>query len=305
MRVGSPLYVICCGREYIAGAADDFRISRQDVEETLQIAVRYSMYAFEEELRQGFLTVQGGHRIGVAGRVVAEQGKIRTIQPVTFLNVRFSHQIRGCADPVMPFLLERENGQIKNTLLISPPRCGKTTFLRDILRQVSDGGHTVGLVDERSEIAACFQGIPQNDVGKRTDVLDNCPKALGMMMLIRSMAPEVVAADEIGGAEDLEALRCVMNCGCRILATVHGRSMEDIWRKPGLREFLQEQRFERYVVLGSTQGPGTVLGISNGTGQVLFGGGSENGQVISERDDGAGRLISDSIIEDRRMRSCG
>lgn len=277
LRVGAPLFVICRSREYIAGAEEDFRVSRQDVEETLQIAVRYSMYAFEEELRQGFLTVQGGHRIGVAGRVVAEQERIRTIQPVTFLNVRFSHQVQGCADRVMPFLLERETGHLKNTLLISPPRCGKTTLLRDIIRQVSDGkengqGRTVGVVDERSEIAACFQGIPQNDVGRRTDVLDNCPKALGMMMLIRSMAPEVVAVDEIGGAEDLEALRCVMNCGCRILATVHGTSMEDIRKKPGLREFLQERRFERYVVLGNAEGPGTILGISDGNGRPLSAG---------------------------------
>lgn len=286
LRVGEPLYVICRGREYVAGAEKEFRVSRQDVEETLQIAVRYSMYAFEEEVRQGFLTVQGGHRIGVAGRVVAEQGRIRTIQPVTFLNIRFSHQVRGCADTVLPFLLDPVTGQLKNTLLISPPRCGKTTLLRDIIRQVSDGekpgrGYTVGVVDERSEIAACFQGIPQNDVGRRTDVLDNCPKALGMMMLIRSMAPEVVAADEIGGAEDLEALRCVMNCGCRILATVHGTSMEDIRKKPGLREFLQERRFERYVVLGNRKGPGTILEISDGSGAVIFRAGEENRRLLS------------------------
>ena len=301
IRAGAPLFVICRDQEYMVGAEAGFRVSAKDVEETLQCAARYSLYAYEEELRQGFLTVQGGHRIGVAGRVVAEGGRIRTIQPVTFLNVRFAHQVCGCADGVMPFLLEEQTGNLRNTLFISPPRCGKTTLLRDVIRQVSDGvpvpygaavpgsltapdgdsggrrrSFTVGVVDERSEIAACFQGIPQNDVGVRTDVLDGCPKALGMMLLIRSMAPEVVAVDEIGSKEDLDALRYVMNCGCRILATVHGTSMEDIEKKPGLGEFLRERRFERYVVLGNARGPGTVRNISDGSGNCLYHGDRRN-----------------------------
>ena len=292
LRPSSPLLFLACGREYRAGG-EDFLVRREEVEETLQRAARFSLYAFAEELRQGYFTVQGGHRIGVAGRVILEQGRIRTIHPVTFLNIRIAHQVIGCADAVLPFLLERETGKIRNTLLISPPRCGKTTLLRDIIRQVSDGtgrktagigragcdvgvadgnraGCSVGVADERSEIAACYQGIPQNDVGCRTDVLDGCPKALGMMMLIRSMAPEVVAADEIGGAADLEALRYVMNCGCRILATVHGTSVEDLKKKPGLSEFLEEGRFERYLVLGNRHGPGTVEGITDAEGQGLW-----------------------------------
>ena len=125
-------------------------------------------------------------------------------------------------------------------------------------------------MDERSELAGCYQGIPQNDLGMRTDVLDACPKAEGMMMLIRSMAPEVVAVDEIGGENDLEALRYVMNCGCRILATVHGNSMEDIREKPGLSSFLQEKRFERYVVLGNRRGPGTVEAVYDAAGEELI-----------------------------------
>jgi len=223
-------------------------VQKEDVEETLQCAVRSSLYAYAEELRQGFITVPGGHRIGIAGRTVLEGQAVRTIQPVTFLNVRVSHERKGCSDRILPFLYNRGTKELFHTLILSPPRCGKTTLLRDIVRQVSDGGsgrpgRNVGLVDERSEIGACFQGIPQNDVGIRTDVLDCCPKAAGMMMLIRSMAPEVVAVDEIGSREDLEAVRCAVNCGCRILATVHGASMEDIRRKPGLKAFLGGRNF--------------------------------------------------------------
>lgn len=303
MRVGSPLFLICRGKEYMAGEDGSLMesrenpagteqnnsgrkrvkndseqcvsISREDVEETLQCAVRYSLYAYEEELRQGFITVQGGHRIGVSGRVVLEKGEVKTIQPVTFLNIRISHEVRGCSDGVLPYLYDSATGRFRHTLILSPPRCGKTTLLRDIVRQVSDGterfsGQTVGVVDERSEIAACFQGIPQNDVGARTDVLDCCPKAAGMMMLIRSMAPEVVAVDEIGGGRDLEAMRYAMNCGCRILATVHGTSMEDVEKKPGLRDFLREDIFERYLILGNEKGPGTIKDICDGRGRSLI-----------------------------------
>lgn len=288
MRIGAPLFIIYRNNEYTvdeagrlgglsgSGEKEDgkgcFYVSKEDVEETLQCAVRYSLYAYEEELKQGFITVSGGHRIGVAGRVILEKGSVKTIQPVTFLNIRFSHQVKGCADHVISYLYDRTNGDFLHTLLISPPRCGKTTLLRDIVRQISNGknGKTVGVVDERSEIGACFQGIPQNDVGQRTDILDCCPKAAGMMMLIRSMAPDVVAVDEIGGEQDLEAMRYVMNCGCRILATIHGTSMEDIRKKPGLSRFIEESVFDRYVILGNRNGPGTIREICDGNGRNLL-----------------------------------
>ena len=271
MRIGAPLFIIYKNREYTVTAEGTLKeppgiwkkddkekcchITREDLEETLQCAVRYSLYAYEEELKQGFITVAGGHRIGVAGRVILDKGTVKTIQPVTFLNIRLSHQVRGCADKIMPYLYDDKTGEFLHTLIISPPRCGKTTLLRDIVRQASDGGSS---------------GERVRDVGLRTDILDCCPKAAGMMMLIRSMAPDVVAVDEIGGDPDLEALRCVMNCGCRILATVHGTSMEDIRNKPGFCRFLEEDIFERYVILGNKAGPGTVLDICDGRGRSLL-----------------------------------
>lgn len=241
-----------------------------------------------------------------------ENGHIKAIHPITFLNVRFSHQMIGCAAKIRSILTDPGTGSIRNTLLIAPPRCGKTTLLRDLIRMVSDGeegkdrgsaltgsferpkagaGHenkagkmvemrkqhggkvraqTVGVVDERSEIAACYQGIPQNDVGCRTDVLDACPKAEGMMMLIRSMAPEVVAVDEIGGENDLEAASL---CDELWLQDSGNRT----WKfdgghpgKPGLSSFLQEKRFERYVVLGNRRGPGTVEAVYDAAGEELI-----------------------------------
>ena len=281
LRIQAPLLLIWNHQEFFltpegrcsADPKTAYQVTRQDLKETLEQVGSHSLYAFEEEIRQGFITIPGGHRIGLAGKVVADKGSIRSMKFITFLNVRLAHEAKGCADAVMPCLFDR--GAMLHTLIISPPRCGKTTLLRDIIRQVSDGetgirpGMTVGVVDERSELAACWQGVPQNQVGIRTDVLDCCPKAQGMMMLIRTMAPQVVAVDEIGSRADLEAMEQVMNCGCRLLATVHGNSVEDIRRKPVLAAMMEEQWFERYIVLkGGTAGE--IEGIYQADGQRIF-----------------------------------
>ncbi len=322
MRTGRPVFVVSGGREYVltadglretagagwladglrampapgpgetlpsgsAGAADRKRprvylATQQDMRETLEYVGSHSLYAFEEEIRQGFITISGGHRIGLAGKTVLDERGIRTIKYISFLNVRLAHQVRGCADKVMPYLFE--NGQALHALFVSPPRCGKTTLLRDVIRQMSDGyagcasaagscragGFTVGVVDERSELAACCQGIPQNDLGARTDVLDCCPKARGMMMLVRAMSPDVIAVDEIGGREDIDAVRYVMNCGCRVLATVHGDSTADVARKPVLGEMVSEGMFDRYIILSGRGGAGTLEEIRDKTGKRLY-----------------------------------
>ena len=282
LRAGRPVFVVSGGTEYVLteeglrrtalpgsgpGPAQAYRATPQDLRETLEYVSSHSLYAFEEEIRQGFLTIRGGHRIGLAGKTVTDERGIRTIKYISFLNVRLAHQVRGCADKVMPYLSER--GQALHTLFVSPPRCGKTTLLRDVIRQMS-GRHTVGVVDERSELAACCQGIPQNDLGDRTDVLDCCPKAKGMMMLVRSMSPEVVAVDEIGGREDVDAMRYVMNCGCSVLATVHGDSLEDVAGKPALGEMVLGGMFDRCIVLSSRKGAGTVEEIRDGAGNCLY-----------------------------------
>lgn len=281
LRVNGPLLMIHNNREiYVTPDGKlsklpekAFRVARKDLKETLEYVSDYSLYAFEEEVKQGFITIQGGHRIGIAGKTVTDSGGIRTMKFISFINVRLSHQIRGCADKVLPYLYER--GEVLPTLIVSAPRCGKTTLLRDIIRQVSDGtgrvpGMTVGVVDERSEIGACYQGVPQNDLGIRTDILDCCPKALGMMLLIRSMSPRVIAVDEIGSREDLEAMEYAMNCGCKLIATVHGNSMDDIRQKPVLGRLIQERWFERYIILAGLEKPGSVSQIYDRQGKRLY-----------------------------------
>lgn len=281
LRVNAPLILIYGGKEYFLTKngefsreeSESFIVRAEDLKETMEYISNYSLYAFEEEIRQGFITIQGGHRVGIAGKTVLDGDKIKSVKYISYINIRLSHQIKGCADAVLPYIIK--NNKICHTLIISPPRCGKTTLLRDLIRQVSNGnrylsGVSVGVVDERSEIGGCYQGIPQNDLGIRTDVLDCCPKAEGMMMLIRSMSPEVVAVDELGDYEDIHAIESVIHCGCKLFATVHGSSIEDMKRKPLMQRLVQEKIFERYVVLHKKDRAGSVKAIFDERGTSLY-----------------------------------
>ncbi|GAB4266854.1 stage III sporulation protein AA [Thermincola ferriacetica] len=248
-----------------------YTVTGEDLKKTANLLSNSSIYAVEEEVRNGFITVPGGHRVGLAGRVIIDNGKVKTIKYITSLNIRIAREVIGASDNIMPYLIDPIRKEFQHTLIISPPRCGKTTLLRDIVRQLSNGvpslgfhGVPVGVVDERSEIAGCFRGVPQKDVGIRTDVLDGCPKAEGMIMLIRSMAPKVVATDEIGRKEDIFALEEVLNAGIKILTTVHGANLSELVQRPALKYLVEQGIFERYIVLNREKGVGTVEDILDG-----------------------------------------
>ena len=273
LRTGQPVRVIRDNREKILPSEENPHIiTKEELRETMDYISHFSLYAYENELRQGFLTVEGGHRVGVAGKVIVEKDRIKNIQYISSVNIRVSHEVIGCADALLPYITK--NRQVCHTLIISPPGCGKTTLIRDLIRQISDGnkyvkGCSVGVVDERSELGGCYLGIAQNHLGSRTDILDCCPKAEGMIMLIRSMAPQVIAVDEIGTSEDIHAIEYAMQCGCKLIASVHGLDMEEAKRKPVLGELIRRRMFERYVVLGFGSHPGEVRGIYDERGSVL------------------------------------
>ena len=265
LRIGRPVMVLGKGREYFWNQLEDrlqahgeggYVWKEADMKETLSRMSQYSMYALEEELRSGFFTILGGHRVGVAGRTVCEQGKICSFRNICSLNIRVARQKKGCARHLLPWLIQRDN--IYNTLILSSPGVGKTTMLRDCIRLLSNGttdisAKKIGVVDERSEIAACFFGVPQNDLGDRTDVLDACPKAEGMRLLLRSMSPQILAVDELGSREDCYAVEEALHCGCQILGTMHAQNYRELEEKVYLKRWLEKEFFGRFVFLETDQ----------------------------------------------------
>jgi stage III sporulation protein AA len=266
-----------------------YRPTRDDCAVLLEMLTQHSLYTFEEELRRGFITVAGGHRVGLAGRTVLEQGKVKLLKDISSFNIRIAREHTGCAAKLLPYVTDAssEDG-IHHTLIVSPPQQGKTTLIRDLARLLSSGiaawedslpstlalrlkrGYKVGIVDERSEIAACARGVPRFDLGPRTDVLDGCPKAEGMMMMIRSMSPELLIVDEIGRPEDAAAIHEAIHAGIRVIATAHGYNYADVSRRPVLKELLRDEVFTRIVVLGKHPVTGSLEGVYDALGHALF-----------------------------------
>jgi len=273
VREGRPLEIGYGGGAAFVGtdgivsavSAQAYRPTREDCRALLERVTNHSLYAVEEELRRGYVTVAGGHRIGLAGRTVLEGGRVRHLRDVTSFNFRIARARTGCAAGLLPELLDPVGRTVKHTLIVSAPQQGKTTLLRDLARSISAGewhhplaqrwgGRKVGVVDERSEIAACDRGVPAFDLGPRTDVLDACPKAEGLMMLVRSMSPEVVIADEIGRPEDAYALKEALHAGVRVVATAHALDLKDVFARPVLAELAAEGMFGAYVLLSRSGG---------------------------------------------------
>lgn len=274
IRQGRPLCLKKDGQTYFvtkSGVLKEvktnvFTPDRRDILSTVEVLAGYSRFAFHEEMRQGYFTIAGGHRIGLCGHTLVRQGQVTEIGQITGLNIRCAKEVKGCAEAIFPYVLEE--GQVKNTLLISPPGCGKTTLLRDLVRLISNSGFCVGVVDERSEIAACFGGEVGNDCGENTDVLDGCPKTEGILMLLRSMAPEVIAVDELGSVADLQAVAEASLCGVSVVATCHGAHYADLMQKEGWQKALEGKLFERLVFLEGGA-VGKIRTITDGEGKGL------------------------------------
>ena len=234
----------------------DYIVEQTEILQTLEKLCENSIYAYKKQLCEGFLTVKGGHRVGITGTVVSEDNEIINIKYISSLNFRIARQILGCSNNVIDKIIDLENKTIFNTLIVSPPGKGKTTLLRDIIRVISNGipeiefsGQTCGVVDERGEIAASYKGVPQNDIGIRTDIIENVNKAKGMKILIRSMAPQVIACDEIGSKEDVQAIKEAMISGVKGIFTIHGKDMNDIKRNKEINELIENKQIEKIIFL--------------------------------------------------------
>lgn len=234
----------------------EYIVKQQEILQTFEKICENSVYSYKRQICEGFITIKGGNRVGIVGSAVTEKGEVVNVNYISSLNFRISNQKIGCSNNVITDLIDNMNNSIYNTIIISPPGCGKTTLLRDIIRNISNGipnlkfkGITVGVVDERGEIAAMYKGIPQNDIGIRTDVIDNMPKPEAMKILVRSMSPNVIACDEIGSAEDIKAIDYAMCSGVKGIFTAHGKDLEEVNKNPELSKLLNKHIFERIILL--------------------------------------------------------
>ena len=227
--------------------------------EILQIVERLcenSIYAYKNQICEGFITIKGGHRVGLTGSCVIENGKITNIKYISSLNIRIAREVKNCSTRILREIIDIDNKTIYNSIIVAPPGRGKTTILRDIIRRLSDGieeinfrGKTCGVVDERGEIAAMYKGAPQNDVGIRTDIIENVSKNKGIHMLIRTMAPEIIACDEIGSKEDVEAIHYALYSGVKGIFTMHGKNVEDIKNNKQIYELIENREIQKIIFL--------------------------------------------------------
>ena len=252
----------------------NYNMTPEVVLQILQRICDNSLYAYQNQICEGFITLKGGHRIGVTGNAVIKDGKVFTLNYISSLNFRIARQIDDCGNKaivhILNFRIARQiddcgnkaivhilnENTVWNTLIISPPGFGKTTLLKDIIKKISNGipefnfkGVTCGVVDERGELSATYKGISQNDLGIRTDVIDNIPKALGMKMLIRSMSPKVIIADEIGKKEDVDAIEYAVTSGVKGIFTAHGSDLEQIEHNPILNQLIINGYIEKVLAM--------------------------------------------------------
>lgn len=248
LRLGQPMTVLADGVESEVPGPPP--VDRGTLDTLLEIATQASAHTALERVRRGYVALRGGHRIGLCGIAAMEGGQIKSLRCLSSLSLRVARPVTGAAEEVLPHLRE---GGVPGTLILAPPGAGKTTLLRDLIRALSDGEGgpplRVGVADERGEIAALWEGKPELDVGKHTDVMDGCPKALGLELLLRGMNPQVLAADELTSPDDIGAAELAAGCGVPLLATAHGNGRDGLLRRPLYRRLLALGVFQKLVTI--------------------------------------------------------
>lgn len=240
---------------------DNYRVSKRDIDDTVANLTKNSIHAFEKEIKSGYITIEGGHRVGLGGDCIYEGENFKGFKNITSLNIRIAREYPGCSENYIKFFISSSKN-IYNTLIIGPPLSGKTTFIRDLCRNLSDGtnspyfeGCDVTLIDERGEISAIYNGVPQMYVGCRTDILSYCMKKEGFVMGIRALSPRVIVSDELGSKDDFEVLQYALKSGVNIITTAHGFSLEDVKKNLYLKTIIDNGFFDRAIILKNSKRP--------------------------------------------------
>ncbi len=261
MRINSPVLIKKVKSDFFLG---DYKVSRKDIDETVANLTRNSIHAFEKEMRSGYITIEGGHRVGLSGDCVYEGEKFKGFKNITSLNIRIAREYKGCSENYIKYFISSSKN-IYSTLIIGPPLSGKTTFIRDLCASLSDGlsspyfeGCDITLIDERGEISAVYDGIPQMYVGRRTDVLSYCMKRDGFSMGIRALSPKVIISDELGSKDDFEIVQYALKSGVKIITTAHGFGLEDVKKNIYMKTIIDSNFFDRAVILKNSKNPGIV-----------------------------------------------
>lgn len=247
LRVGTNIIIYCKDLE----KQIEVVVQKEDLLDILKNISSNSIYSLQKDLNKGYITIKGGHRIGVAGEVVVIDGKIKNIKEISSMNIRIAYELLGVASNIMPVIFK--DNKIKNTLIVSPPCMGKTTLLRDIIRCLSNNGKNVCVIDERGEIAAMYNGISKLNLGPRTDVISFVDKSYGMQMAVRSLSPNVVCTDEIGDVKDFDAIEYLCRCGVSYITTMHGDKIEDVYFSK-MNKLIKANYLDNVIILGDTKG---------------------------------------------------
>ena len=233
-------------------------ITKGEMQEIFENICEKSIYSYTKQIAEGFITIKGGNRVGITGSAVIENGRVINLNYISSLNFRIARQIKDVSNSILKYVINIQNNSIFNTIIASSPGGGKTTILRDLVRKISNGMPEInfspkicGIVDERGEIAAMYKGVPQNDIGENSDVINNISKSIGINMLIRSMGPQIIVCDEIGTKDDIEAIEKATLSGVKGIFTVHASTIKEIKENPNLSKLIQNKLIQKIIVLDS------------------------------------------------------
>ncbi|MCL2579452.1 MAG: stage III sporulation protein AA [Oscillospiraceae bacterium] len=270
LRVDQPLAITYPGQTWFVDLNAQmhnipracFSVTPQEIEEAVLAISSYSVHTHQHEMKNGYITLRGGHRAGVCGQAVLSGGKISALREITSINLRIARDIDGAADRVVSAAFA---AGIHGTLIAGPPASGKTTILRDLARQLSDGRagsyYKVAVVDERGEIGAVHGGLPQNNLGPCCDILSGYPKGEGILMAVRTLSPQVIICDEIGGEDEVTGMLDGLRCGVKLVVSAHAESLEELLSKRQIVRLLREGAFSKIILLGWAGQPGAVAQI--------------------------------------------